>query len=111
MLKYKPRQFYNMLSTAHRTDPALPPQTFAEHFKQLFYNATDDPEASPPTHLPDFSPITAAELHSVLGAKYNGAVSSGMCALPSQIIKHLHGACLNPLATYLNLCVGGATPP
>lgn len=84
---------------------------FVEHFKQLFYSANADLEASPPTPLPDYSPITAAELQGVLGDKFRGNVSSGMCPLPSQLVKHLHSACLQPLAAYLNLCVGGTTPP
>jgi hypothetical protein len=34
-----------------------------------------------------------------------------MCPVPSQVIKHLTGEALAPLATFLNLCVKGGRPP
>jgi hypothetical protein len=47
----------------------------------------------------------------VLATKYKGAVSSGMCPVPSQVIRHLAGKALPPMAAFLNACLRDGRPP
>jgi hypothetical protein len=110
MLKYQPRKFWAYSHTHPHTHPALPPATFATFLGELYFDGTADPEAAPPVPISDFEPFTAEELEAAL-PKFKGAASSGMCPVPSQVVKHLAGAALTPLATFLTRCVAGGRPP
>ncbi len=82
----------------------------ADHMRNLFFDPTAPPDAIPPLPIPDFEEIDAAEI-AVCLPRFRGAASSGMCPLPSQVVKHLAGEALTPLARFLNLCIAGGTPP
>jgi hypothetical protein len=61
--------------------------------------------------ITDFVDFTAAELGDTLVYHFNGSVSSGMCSVPSQVVKHLSGEALEPLAAFLTRCVKEGRPP
>ncbi len=88
----------------------VPPPAMATHMRSLFFDPTAPPDAVPTLPIPDFEPIDAAEIATCLPG-FRGAASSGMCPLPSQVIKHLAGEALTPLARFLNLCIASGTPP
>ena len=46
--------------------------------------------------------ITVEEVHHALQHNFQGNVSSGMCALPSQLYKHMRGDSLVPLTALIN---------
>ena len=110
MLKYRPRQFYAYAHSHAHAQSAVPPAQFATALGQLFFDPDAPPEAAPTTPITDFTDFTAEELAEAL-PRYNGSVSSGMCPVPSQVVKHLAGDALVPLARFLSLCVAGGRPP
>ena len=77
----------------------------------LFFDEHAQPEATPPLPISDFEDFTGAELGEVLTAHYNSMASSGMCPLPTPVIKHIAGDGLEPLADLLNICVKANKPP
>jgi hypothetical protein len=111
MLKYQPRKFYQFVLGADHPPPAATPATFASRMGELFLDPAADPEVSPVTPITDFPDITALELADVLARSFKGNVSSGMCPLPSQVVKHMAGDALEPLAAFLNQCVKAGRPP
>jgi hypothetical protein len=78
--------------------------------RSLFFDPDAGPEAAPPVPIADFEPFTADELAFTLG-RFRGSAASGMCPIPSQVIKHIAGDGLVPLADFLNACVAGGRPP
>ena len=80
MLKYRPRQFYAYAHAHAHAPPAVPPAQFATALGSLFFDRDAPPDAAPPTPLTDFDEFTAEELAEAL-PRYNGYVSSGMCAV------------------------------
>ncbi len=78
--------------------------------RSLFFDPTAPPDAVPPLPVPGFEEVDAAEI-AVCLPKFRGAASSGMCPLPSQVVKHLVGEALTPLARFFNLCMASGTPP
>ncbi len=47
----------------------------------------------------------------MLAGHYNGAASSSLCPVPSQVIKHLAGQILKPFADFLTRCLTSLPPP
>ncbi len=88
----------------------MPPAQFVTALGNLFFDSDAPPDAAPITPLTDVEEFTAEELAEAL-LRYNGSVSSGMCPVPSQVVKHLAGDALVPLARFLTLCVAGGRPP
>ncbi len=78
--------------------------------RSLFFDPTAPPDAVPPLPVPGFEAVDAAEIVVCL-PKFRGAASSGMCPLPSQMVKHLAGEALTPLARFFNFCLARGTPP
>jgi hypothetical protein len=76
----------------------------------LFYHEAAGPDAAPPVPVEDFEAFTAEELEQTL-PRFNGSASSGLCAVPSQVVKHLAGDALVPLARFLTTCVAEGRPP
>lgn len=89
----------------------MPPAVFANYLGNLFFDREAGPEAAPTVPITDFADFTAAELGDTLVHHFKGSVSSGMCPVPSQVIKHITGDALVPLATFLNICVKRGRPP
>ena len=110
MLKYQPRKFYAYAHSPPHSTGGVPPAAMADHMRDLFFDPTAPPDAVPPLPIPDFEAIDAAEIAACL-PKFRGAASSGMSPLPSQVVKHLAGEALTPLARFLNLCIASGTPP
>jgi hypothetical protein len=111
MLKYKPRQFYAYANAHPHSDCIVSPAVFATELGNLFFDPNATPECAPTIPITDFEDFTASELGATLVSHFNGSVSSGMCPVPSQVIKHLTGEALAPLASFLNLCVKQGRPP
>jgi hypothetical protein len=76
----------------------------------LFFDSEAGPEAAPPVPIHSFEPFTAEELDGAR-SRFRGAASSGMSPLPSQVVKHLAGEALVPMADFFTKCVAGARPP
>jgi hypothetical protein len=76
----------------------------------MFFDPAACPEVAPPLPITDFEPLTAEELEGAR-ARFRGAASSGICPLPSQVVKHISGDALTPLADFLNKCLTGGKPP
>ena len=90
---------------------AVGPAEFATFLGDLYFDQEAGPEAAPPVPIVDFEPFTADEVGATLTGHFNGSVSSGMCPVPSQVVKHLAGDALVPLADFLTRCVQGGRPP
>jgi hypothetical protein len=75
---------------------------FASYLGNLFFDAEAGPEAAPQVPITEFEDFTATELGDTLVRHFRGSASSGMCPVPSQVVKHLTGEALAPLATFLN---------
>ena len=91
--------------------PAVPPAAFATFLGELYFDHEAGPEAAPPVPITDFEAFTPEEVGDTLVRHYNGSVSSGLCPVPSQVVKHLAGDALIPLADFLTRCVKGGRPP
>jgi hypothetical protein len=76
----------------------------------LFFDPEAGPDAAPSVPIPSFTPFTKEELDEAR-SRFRGSASSGICPLPSQLVKYMAGDALEPLATFLNHCVAGARPP
>lgn len=100
-----------MLRAGKNSDPPLAPQALARHFGHLFTDPTAPPEAAPALPIADFVDITPEELAEVLSTKFKGGASSGMCPVPSQVVRHMAGKALVPLAQILNHCLRDGRPP
>jgi hypothetical protein len=110
LMKYQPRAFWAYAHSHPHSAPAVPPQHFASFMGGLFFDPEAGPEAAPVVPIHSFEPITAEELDGAR-SRFRGAASSGMCPLPSQVIKHLAGECLEPMASFFNKCVVEGRPP
>ena len=55
--------------------------------------------------------ITVEEVQHALQHNFKGNVSSGLCAIPSQLFKHMRGDSLVPLTALINKCIIEETPP
>ena len=80
-------------------DPlGVTPAQFATHLRSLYYNPAAEPQPFTFPPADDWEDITVDELQQALGSSFNGSASSGLCPVPTQVIKHLTGAGLKPLA-------------
>ena len=95
----------------HPSGFPLPPAAFAQYLGAMFFDPAAEPEAAPPTPIPDFEDISPEEVGEVLTRHYNGLVSSGMCPMPSQLVNHPTGEALGPTSDFLNLCIKAGRPP
>ena len=106
LLKYRPREFWKWVNHAPSTPRAITPEQFASHCSALYVDPSASTECK--LHLPlsdeHMPPFEVSEVAEVLAQHFNGSASSGLCSLPSQVIKHLRGAALTPLTALLNKC-------
>ena len=78
------------------------PQQFAEHSRQLLSELGAQEGAQQHATPLDMPAITVEEVQHALQASFKGNVSSGLCALPSQLYKHMRGDSLVPLTALIN---------
>lgn len=100
-----------MMRARSKSGPPIAPTNLTSHLKSLFNDPTAPPEAAPDLPISDFADITPEELQEVLHTKYRGGASSGLCPVPSQVIRHLAGKALPPMAAFLNNCLRNGRPP
>ncbi len=84
---------------------------FTTHCEQLYYSQEGGNAAPSTCAVADFPAFTAEELETVLAGRFNGAASAGMSPLPTQVVKHLAGKALEPLADFLTACTKHPQPP
>ena len=83
-----------------RATPAnITPEQFASHCNVLYVDpiASDDCEVHMPTCDEHMLPFEVSKVQSVLAQHFKGGASSGLCSLPTEVIKHLRGDALKPL--------------
>jgi hypothetical protein len=111
MLKYRPKQFWNMIKPARTRTTAIPAAVFSKLNKQLFYDEHIPEEYYTPPVNKEANYITTEEINDILKHKFKANKSSGMSALPLQLLKHMGHEGVKNLTTFLNRSAIDNAPP
>ena len=103
-LKYAPKQFWSWVHAPQHTMAAVDPTVFADHCNQLYAARAHSIAQPMPAPGAVFPPFTTCEVAAALHNGFKGNVSSGMCHVPSQLVKHLGTGATAPLAAFITQC-------
>jgi hypothetical protein len=82
MLKYKPKEFWNMLKQKDTSDVEISIAKFTNFTRDIFHNKDIPPDTYHPLSNPTDHHISPHELSDILRVKYNAAKSRGLSKLP-----------------------------
>ena len=82
ILKYKPKEFWNMLKQRDTSPIEISLDTFTKFNKAIFHDDTIPPDTYTPLQNPADHYITPDELTNILRYKYKAAKSRGLSQLP-----------------------------
>ena len=102
MLKYRPVEFWRMFQRGKQTATSLDLHKFADFNTQLFADASAEPDQFKSPQNVKAAAIGPEELRNVLEKHFKANRSSGLSAMPLQLLKHLSGSCMEEMASFLN---------
>jgi hypothetical protein len=82
ILKYKPKEFWNMLKQKDTNEVEISIAKFTKFNKDIFHNEDIPPDTYTPLTNPTAHHISPHELSDILRDKYNAAKSRGLSKLP-----------------------------
>jgi|JI9StandDraft_2_1071091.scaffolds.fasta_scaffold369013_1 hypothetical protein len=82
ILKYKPKEFWNMLKQKDTNEVEISIAKFTKFTKDIFHNEDIPPDTYTPLTNPTAHHISPHELSNILRDKYNATKSRGLSKLP-----------------------------
>ena len=101
MLKYRPVEFWRLLKRGKSAATSLDLSKFAEFNQRLFADVDAEPESFRRPRDIESAAIKPEELQNVLLHHFKANRSSGLSAMPLQLLKHLNGGCMQEMADFL----------
>ena len=111
LLKYHPKWFWKVILHQEKQLCPIPTSSLATHFSSIFWDDKAPPPQCPPSDPSTFVPFTEEEVAQVLNHKFNGNASSGLCTVPTPLVKFLGQKSRIALTALLNQIAIADAPP